>query len=228
MYGVAEGAVAGLGERIHPDDRARVAEVLEPPPLPGDDTALPADRPIADRDALDALEDREADHASALWTSRVVDVRVRDRDGSWRTCEVSGVQMVLAGATVVVVSGRDVTERHRLRAQLMVSDRMASLGTLAAGNAHEINNPLSYVLGNLQIMKESLTTGSEFVHGPDLTTAIHDATDGAQRVRKIVQGLRSFSRAEQETRVQLELSDIVGAAIRLTANEVKHRAQLVC
>ncbi|HET9626693.1 MAG TPA: ATP-binding protein [Kofleriaceae bacterium] len=228
-YGITEGELVGLGDRIHPDDRARVAEVLEPPHRDPDPTLPPVPRlTTGELGTLDALEDLEAGPASAIWSSQVVAVRVRDRDGSWRTCEVSGVQMVLAGATVIVVSGRDVTERHRLRAQLMVSDRMASLGTLAAGIAHEINNPLSYVLGNLQMMKESLVTGGELLRGPELATAIHDANDGAQRVRKIVQGLRSFSRAEEETRVQLAISDVIGAAIRLTANEVKHRAQLVC
>jgi CheY-like chemotaxis protein len=84
------------------------------------------------------------------------------------------------------------------------------------------------VLGNLQMMKEGLAGGGDVLRGHELATAIHDANDGAQRVRKIVQGLRSFSRAEEETRIQLEISDVVGAAIRLTANEVKHRAQLVC
>src|SRR6185503_15655984 len=106
-----------------------------------------------------------------------------------------------------------------------VSDRMASLGTLAAGIAHEINNPLSYVLGNLEVMAEAIKIGER---GDSLTVAITDATDGAQRVRKIVQGLRTFSRSEEEKRVSLEIPDVLRAAIRLTANEVPHRAQLVC
>jgi CheY-like chemotaxis protein/two-component sensor histidine kinase len=62
----------------------------------------------------------------------------------------------------------------------------------------------------------------------ELGAQVRDARDGAERVRKIVQGLRSFSRAEEETRVRLEIPDVLRAAIRLTANEVRHRAQLVC
>jgi signal transduction histidine kinase/ActR/RegA family two-component response regulator len=155
----------------------------------------------------------------------MVELRVRDDDGSWRLCEVSGVWMELAGATVLVASGRDVTERHQLRAQLLVSDRMASLGTLAAGIAHEINNPLSYVLGNLEVIAEGIARPDQ---ADSLATALCDATDGARRVRKIVQGLRSFSRSEEEKRVPLELPEVLRAAIRLTANEVRHRAQLVC
>jgi PAS domain S-box-containing protein len=188
---------SALGERIHPDDRARVADMM-----------------------------RGARHADADLAPDVIELRVRDDDGSWRLCEVSVVWMELAGATVLVASGRDVTERHQLRAQLLVSDRMASLGTLAAGIAHEINNPLSYVLGNLEVMAESL--GKTADRSDPLVTAIGDATDGAQRVRKIVQGLRTFSRSEEEKRVPLAISDVLSSAIRLTANEVRHRAQLVC
>jgi PAS domain S-box-containing protein len=196
IYGLGgDSETAGLGDRIHPDDRARVAEVLQPP-------------------------------GGASWSSPLVELRVRDDDGGWRTCELSGVRLELAGQAVLVASGRDVTERHRLRAQLLVSDRMASLGTLAAGIAHEINNPLAYVLGNLAMMKEALASPDD--QGPELAAAIHDATDGAQRVRKIVQGLRSFSHAGEETRVHLEIPELLRAAIRLTANEVRHRAQLVC
>jgi signal transduction histidine kinase len=74
------------------------------------------------------------------------------------------------------------------------------LGTLAAGIAHEINNPLAYVTGNLEVAVEALADPA-LLPGPardELTAVIHDAQDGAERVRKIVHGLRSFSRAEDE------------------------------
>ncbi|HEY0190237.1 MAG TPA: ATP-binding protein, partial [Kofleriaceae bacterium] len=203
MFGFGDGDAGELGGRIHADDRARVADVLRPPT-----------------------------YAGPHWLSPVIELRVGDDDGGWRTCEVSGVQTALEGATVVVVSGRDVTERHRLRAQLVMSDRMASLGTLAAGIAHEINNPLAYVLGNLQLMREALAPVDPDAPPRDrieeISSAITDATDGAQRVRKIVQGLRSFSRADDERRGSLDVADVLRAAIRLTANEVRHRAELIC
>jgi PAS domain S-box-containing protein len=199
LYGLdaTAGEQSDLGDRIHPDDRARIADMMQ-----------------------------GARHADADCAPDMVELRVRDDDASWRLCEVSGVWMDLAGADVLVVSGRDVTERRELRAQLLVSDRMASLGTLAAGIAHEINNPLSYVLGNLEVVSEALANTGD--PNDPLVAAIGDATDGAQRVRKIVQGLRSFSRSEQEQRVPLDVSEVLSAAIRLTANEVRHRAQLVC
>jgi PAS domain S-box-containing protein len=198
MYGLdrSDAVRDELMSRIHPDDRARFAELLHSAPS-----------------------------ADAAGVPDMVELRVGDDDGGWRICEVSGVRTEIAGGPVLVASGRDVTERHRLRAQLLVSDRMASLGTLAAGVAHEINNPLSYVLGNLQVMAEALPDPAR---RGELSAALDDATDGAQRVRKIVAGLRSFSRAEEENRVELDIAEVLRAAIRLTANEVRHRAQLVC
>jgi CheY-like chemotaxis protein/two-component sensor histidine kinase len=107
---------------------------------------------------------------------------------------------------------------------------MASLGTLAAGIAHEINNPLAYVTGNLEAMAEALH-GAQQLSGPDceeLAAVVGDARDGAERVRKIVHGLRSFSRSkEQDPRTPLVVADVLDAALRLTGNEVRHRAQLV-
>jgi PAS domain S-box-containing protein len=157
-----------------------------------------------------------------------IELRMRGGDGSWRNCELSSRRIALGDGAVMVVSGRDVTERHRLRAKLVLSDRLVSLGTLAAGIAHEINNPLAYVTANLEVVAESLdeeVDGGE-VHA-DRKAAIADAREGAERVRKIVRGLRSFSRYEEEKRVPLALPDVIDAAIRLTGNELRHRAVLV-
>jgi signal transduction histidine kinase/CheY-like chemotaxis protein len=161
---------------------------------------------------------------------QVVELRVADGVGGWRHCELSGRRLDLGDGPVTVVSGRDVTERHGLRARLMLSDRMVSLGTLAAGIAHEINNPLAYVTTNLEVVAESLAAEPAGAKSPghaERAAAIADAREGAERVRKIVGGLRSFSRSQDEKRVPLALPDVIDAAIRLTGNEVKHRAVLV-
>src|SRR5262249_48166480 len=85
---------------------------------------------------------------------------------------------------------------------------------------------------NLEVVAESLgsaptpTPTSPEEHA-ELQAAIGDAREGAERVRKIVRGLRSFSRSEEEKRVPIALPDVIAAAIRLTSNEVKHRAVLV-
>jgi len=192
-----ESADAELTERIHPDDRAAVTDL---------------------RRGIRGLDSTAA-------AAEVVDVRLRSADGAWRSCELSRVLVEIGGVPTVVGSGRDVTERNRLRAKLMVADRMASLGTLAAGIAHEINNPLAYVTGNLEAMAEAVQARPD--DRGELGAAISEARDGAERVRKIVQSLRSFSRGEAEQRVPLALSGVLEAAIRLTGNEIRHRAQLV-
>jgi PAS domain S-box-containing protein len=189
--------IPDIGARTHPDDQAR-------------------------RNAVYA----RVQSAGPGECSETVELRIRDRDDVYRVFEATYSRLKIAGAPVLVVSGRDVTERKRMREQLLLSDRMASLGTLAAGIAHEINNPLSYVIGNLEIIGEALATPA----GPEaeLTTAVRDAADGAERVRKIVAGLRTFSRSEEEKRVPLQIGEVLQSAIRMTANEVRHRAQLVC
>jgi PAS domain S-box-containing protein len=156
-------------------------------------------------------------------TPGVMEARIHAADDSWRTIEISCVRMEFGGTPAVVTVGRDVSERLRLRAKLVVSDRMASLGTLAAGIAHEINNPLTYVIGNLELVAEAVGATDD----EDLAGALADAADGAERVRKIVNGLRSFSRSEEEKRVAIDVRSSLQAAIRLTANEVRHRARMV-
>src|SRR4051812_46621396 len=70
--------------------------------------------------------------------------------------EVSAIPVNLDGAPAIMVVARDITERKRMQAQLLLADRMASLGTLAAGVAHEINNPLGYVIMNLDTIGGAL------------------------------------------------------------------------
>jgi len=195
-------ALTELVERVHADDLPRITEQL---------------RTLSD--------------AAPHWASDILELRLRDANGSWRVCEVSAARVEIGGARAVIASGRDVTERNRLRAKLLLSDRMASLGTLAAGIAHEINNPLSYVSGNLEVIAETIAE----VRGPptvemlgEIDAAVADARDGAERVRKIVLGLRAFTRSEHAKLVPLELAGVLEVAIRMTSNEVRHRAQLVC
>ncbi|HEY6180559.1 MAG TPA: two-component regulator propeller domain-containing protein, partial [Kofleriaceae bacterium] len=204
MLGVGaerEPRLVNLVDGIHPDDREAAADLI-----------------------------REVQTGDGRPRAHAVELRLGAGDGNWRHCELSGRHIDLGDGPVVVVTGRDVTERDRLRAKLLLSDRMASLGTLAAGIAHEINNPLAYVTANLEVVSESLgsapTPATPEEHA-ELQAAIGDAREGAERVRKIVRGLRSFSRSEEEKRVPIALPDVLAAAIRLTGNEVKHRAVLV-
>jgi signal transduction histidine kinase/CheY-like chemotaxis protein len=121
-------------------------------------------------------------------------------------------------------------EEQRLRAEtdakVMFADRMASIGRLAAGTAHEINNPLSYVMGNLDVLREELARPHPVID-EDLRAAIDEARDGAIRIRSIVRDLKTFSRAEEEGLISIDVHHTLDAALRMVNNEIRHRARLV-
>ncbi|MES1175363.1 MAG: ATP-binding protein [Myxococcales bacterium] len=113
------------------------------------------------------------------------------------------------------------------------TERMASLGTLAAGVAHEINNPLSYVLGSLDLGLKELYGLRERLHGEELehvsgaVAALDSAREGAERVRNIVRDLMDFSRAGASAGDSVDVEAILDATIRIAWNEIRHRARLV-
>jgi len=126
---------------------------------------------------------------------------------------------------------RDVTlraERCKLQEQLLVSDRMASVGTLAAGVAHEINNPLAVVLANLEMATRSVSELAKRMALPDdLEESLKDATDCAERIRDIVRDLKIFSRAEDDRRAPVDTRRVLESTLRMAWNEIRHRARLV-
>ena len=134
--------------------------------------------------------------------------------------------------SAVVRVSRDVTEQKSTQAQLMVSDRLATVGMLAAGVAHEINNPLAAVIANLELAQQdaALWTGPRGApsRASSLKEAISDAREGAERVRQIVRDLKVFSRADEGDRgsaVDVEL--VMESSLRMAWNEVRHRAKIV-
>ena len=126
----------------------------------------------------------------------------------------------------VVVNFRDVTERKAMEARLMMADRMVSVGTLAAGVAHEINNPLAYVVANLDLVAGALTKADTMPEG-ELLRSVRDAQEGAERVRKIVRDLKTFSRSDEDRRGPVDLRAVIDASANLAWNEIRHRARLV-
>jgi nitrogen-specific signal transduction histidine kinase len=126
---------------------------------------------------------------------------------------------------------RDATEQNRLRARLAQADRMASVGMLAAGVAHEINNPLTYVLSNLEGLAADLP-GLELLlpttaRPPELLARTREALDGARRISKIVRDLKVFSRTGSDRLEPVSLNKVIEGAINMTLGEVKYRAHLV-
>jgi len=181
--------------RIHPDDRERVAAAVR--------GAMPTGAPfeIEYRVNLNVGEPR--------WL-RVSGCFVEDRE--------THQQRVLGTAV-------DVTERRQLDEQLRLADRLIAAGTLAAGVAHEINNPLTYVLGNVELMQRRLRDQ------PATKALVDDSlaqmVDGLERIRDVVSDLRAFARPEEDVVGRLVLSTVCDAAIRLVSSVVRHRAEVV-
>lgn len=128
---------------------------------------------------------------------------------------------------------QDVTEKKQIDARLVLTDRLASLGTLASGMAHEINNPLAYVIANLEYIREELRViaADEGIQRlADLDDVLGDACEGADRVRRVVRDLRSFARDERgavDGHPSADVNDALGFAVKMATNEIRHRARLV-
>ncbi len=124
-------------------------------------------------------------------------------------------------------------ERAQMQARLLLADRMSSLGTLAAGVAHEINNPLAYVVTSLELMKSRLQDATDGTQGVETEPAewlrrqVARAYEGVERVRLIVRDLKAFSRADDETMGVVDPRRALDTSIALASNEIRHRAMLV-
>lgn len=126
--------------------------------------------------------------------------------------------------TAAVVLFRDVTHERATREQLMVSDRMASVGMLAAGVAHEINNPLAAVLANIELVTSTIGSGPDFA---EIREMLADARCAADRVRQIVRDLKIFSRHEHTGDGAVDIRHVLDSTLRMAWNEIRHRAQLI-
>lgn len=136
---------------------------------------------------------------------------------------------VLPGGRMLVMVRdlRPTREAARLRETLIVQERLAALGTLAASVGHEINNPLTYLVGNLQLIDERLASLPAATR-QELATLLRDAVDGAERVRRIVAELNVFARAPRadDALDTVDLRRVVAAAVHLAAPAVRAVARI--
>jgi len=158
---------------------------------------------------------------------------LRPRVGEFRDVDDSAAPIIddqgkLVGGVVVF---RDVTERRELDERLAHNERLASIGTLSAGMAHEINNPLAYVLANvshaverLSALEAKLRSSVAVGGGGDLESlvaeleamrvAMREAQEGSERVHAIVHDLKKFGRVDALALSPVELVDAMNASLR--------------
>ncbi|MDC0714590.1 PAS domain S-box protein [Stigmatella sp. ncwal1] len=196
---------------------------------------------IVHPDDLGVVRERVHTVADMREIAPLEEIRYLRRDGSWYDAESTGVPVEFDGEEAVVVIARDITERKRMQAQLLQTDRMALVGTLAAGVGHEINNPLSYVLANLNLALEALRlptqececsleaagTPGYAANLREMEELLQEAQEGATRVRNIVRDLKSFSRQDAERRTEVDVQESLDFSIKMASVELRHRAHLI-
>ena len=145
-----------------------------------------------------------------------------------RIVEIKSIVCDWNGAPGVLAFARDVTERKAIQKRLVESDRLAALGTLAAGVAHEINNPLTYaqlstqritrMLDQLEMTDEARTT---------LRSHLEDIQHGIKRVASITHTLHSFVSHDDTSSGPVDLDEVVTRALKMVDNDLRHAARLV-
>jgi PAS domain S-box-containing protein len=185
---------------IHPDDQERLAKSFQ-----------------------QALAE-----GASKWTA---EYSLRRANGTWaRVLDRSTIQRDAAGKPVRIYGAVvDLSEREEMRTRLALADRMASVGTLAAGVAHEINNPLAYVIANLDFTLQEVATAGAPGATPvaELCEALQEAREGTERMRVIVRDLKMFSRPDDERLERVDLCHAIDSAATMAWNEIRHRARLV-
>jgi two-component system cell cycle sensor histidine kinase/response regulator CckA len=151
----------------------------------------------------------------------------------------------------------DITERRHAEIRLAQADRLSTMGTLAAGIAHEINNPLTYVLCNLESLSQDVPKLAELMRRchaalcshlgadvvkelleaegdsfspttfDDVAARFRDVLSGAIRIQNIARGLSTFSRVEGSEVAPVHVHHAAEQAITLALNQIKFRARLV-
>jgi PAS domain S-box-containing protein len=144
-----------------------------------------------------------------VWRGPVVS---RRRDGQRITQRVTLSGVYDDGELVAMVAiRREATRENRLEAQLRASERMVALGTLAAGVAHEINNPLAYVLANIEYVTDALE-GDEPFDLDELGKVLQEARQGGHRVRAIVSDMNMLAREREDVLEPVDLCTVLDAS----------------
>jgi signal transduction histidine kinase len=176
-------------------------------------------------------------------------VRIEQVGGAVRDCELMVAEVDFGDGPALLIGIRDLTERQRAQATAIHADRTTAMGIFAAGMAHEMNNPLAYVIGNLDYLADELpvirrqlealqvdgesdpvaseSKGGLLQHWSELTETVDDAREGAERVRSLVADLKVLSRGADHIPTSSSLEAILESVLRLMGAELRRHARVV-
>lgn len=137
------------------------------------------------------------------------------KDGAAIDILASSAVIEYDGKEAVLSIHRDVTERKRLQQQLIQSEKMAALGQLVSGVAHELNNPLTSVIGYTQLVYQSDSLDEQ------ARERLGIVTREAERTRRIVSNLLSFARQHKPARVEVDINELLERTLELRAYEMR-------
>jgi two-component system NtrC family sensor kinase len=140
----------------------------------------------------------------------------RHHDGSWRTMRASASQLFDAEAKLigVIISVRDITTERKLEQQVVQSERLAAMGAMIGGVAHELNNPLTAILGVSELMQDKVTDESS-------RKQLGMLQQQARRAAEIVKDLTYFSRPPAPGKSGINLSEVVDRTLTLYAYSLR-------
>lgn len=136
------------------------------------------------------------------------------KDGEIRQLEVFCKDVLWGGKPQIMVMYHDITERRRMQEQLMLADRLASIGELASGVAHEVNNPLTSVLGFSQLLLQR-----DLPH--DVREDVKTIYDEAERASRAAKNLLTFARKHAEVKEPVNINNLIETVLALRTYEQK-------
>ncbi len=120
----------------------------------------------------------------------------------------------------------DITELRQMQVRLSLAERLATVGTIAAAIAHEINNPLAFLMGNLSLATRALSPSAD-APAQQALTALAEAQSGAERIQDIVKDLGTFARPTETKSRRVNVQQVLELSLKMAMAEIRHRAQVV-
>jgi two-component system NtrC family sensor kinase len=153
---------------------------------------------------------------------------LKRQDGARVPVEIHAARAPIADGFLTVSMIQDVSERHTAQGRMLEAERMAIIGAIAAGVAHEINNPLTYVLLHLRSLRRALPRWHlDTRTADDADKLLAEAEGGAERVRVIVRDLMALARGHADADGSIDVDQVVEGAVRIIAPSMQHRAKVV-